>query len=131
MKHIRVSGLFCVNDGGQGEKCGPLEDTWRVPREQQLSSLFQVAGSNGQSSPPRPPGKESLLFICAFTPLFSEGERIQLDITQPTLGLLRSCPTRWERGFPVNRISRSDFVEVLDPLVLGGLDAIPLGELGG
>lgn len=54
------------------------------PREQQLSSLFQVAGSTGQSSPPGPPGKEPLLFACAFTPLFSEGERVQLAITQPT-----------------------------------------------
>lgn len=97
-----------MNDGGQGEKRGPLEDTWRIPREQQLSPLFQVAGSNGQSSPPCPPGKASLLFICAFTPLFSEGERIQLDITQSTLhagkGDVQSI------GFPAQTLWRCLFL---------------------
>ena len=92
-KHIRVSGLFCVNDQGPGRKMRPSGGHLARPREQRLSSLFQVAGSIGQSSPPCPPGKEPLLFACAFTPLFFEGERVQLASTQPTLGLLRPCCT--------------------------------------
>ena len=40
-KHIRVSGLFCVNDGGQGENWGPLEDTWRVPENSSSHLSFR------------------------------------------------------------------------------------------
>lgn len=93
VKYSWASGLFCLKDGFRENSLPLWKALIQPPRERTSPfTVFQVAWSNGQSSPSCPPGNVFLIFISTFILLFSsDGERIKFDVMQSTLGLLRSA----------------------------------------
>lgn len=133
VKSLWASGLLCLKDR---KNSLPLWKALIRPPKESTShfTVFQVAWGNGQSGPPCPPGKVFLIFISPFNLLFSsKGERIKLDFTQSTLGLLRSPLKAGKEdfkstGFPTESMGS---LHSSCSFIFRGLHDISLSELSG